>query len=123
VQDCDLTFGTQLKLFPRYTPSGRCIQALLLSETAKRKRRMLLKPEKAELFMTAEEFNLMWKWKKQISPINECFANDGYSIMQDHYYKKPNLGIDPVISDADYSDFKQFLKVQKISLTRKRNWL
>ena len=33
-----------------------------------------------------------------------------------YYYKNPNLGKQiPVITDADYADFKQFLKTQKFS--------
>jgi hypothetical protein len=35
---------------------------------------------------------------------------------------KPNLGKQiPTLSNADYLNFKQFLKTQKISLTRKQN--
>jgi hypothetical protein len=57
----------------------------------KRKRRisMLLKPEKAELFMTAEE-GRMWKWKKQnlVQLRMLCFATTGYSTMPDVLLQK-----------------------------------
>jgi carboxyl-terminal processing protease len=49
------------------------------------------------------------------SPItNALFRNDGIFNYATSIIKM-NLGNQtPVISDADYSDFKQFLKVQKI---------
>jgi carboxyl-terminal processing protease len=43
--------------------------------------------------------------------------NDGiFNYATAYYYKNPNLGNEiPVFSDADYLDFKQFLKTEKFS--------
>ncbi|MBC5861925.1 S41 family peptidase [Flavobacterium turcicum] len=125
----DLTFGTQLKvtISRYYTPSGRCIQALDYSK--KDKNGMAIKTE-------AKNFNA-FKTRKgrtvydgggiqpdveldeaKSSPItNALLRNDGiFNYATVYYYKNPNLGKQiPVITDADYADFKQFLKVQKFN--------
>lgn len=125
----DLTFGTQLKvtISRYYTPSGRCIQALDYSK--KDKNGMAIKTE-------AKNFNA-FKTRKgrtvydgggiqpdveldetKSSPItNALLKNDGiFNYATVYYYKNPNLGKQiPVITDADYADFKQFLKAQKFS--------
>ena len=125
----DLTFGTQLKvtISRYYTPSGRCIQALDYSK--KDKNGMAIKTE-------AKNFNA-FKTRKgrtvydgggiqpdveldetKSSPItNALLRNDGiFNYATVYYYKNPNLGKQiPVITDADYADFKQFLKAQKFS--------
>ena len=125
----DLTFGTQLKvtISRYYTPSGRCIQALDYSK--KDKNGMAIKTE-------AKNFNA-FKTRKgrtvydgggiqpdveldeaKSSPItNALLKNDGiFNYATVYYYKNPNLGKQiPVITDADYADFKQFLKTQKFS--------
>jgi carboxyl-terminal processing protease len=43
--------------------------------------------------------------------------NDGiFQYATYYYYKNPNLGATiPTITDADYTDFKQFLKTQKLT--------
>lgn len=125
----DLTFGTQLKvtISRYYTPSGRCIQALDYSK--KDKNGMAIKTD-------AKNFNA-FKTRKgrtvydgggiqpdveldeaKSSPIsNALLRNDGiFNYATVYYYKNPNLGKQiPVITDADYADFKQFLKTQKFS--------
>lgn len=125
----DLTFGTQLKvtISRYYTPSGRCIQALDYSK--KDKNGMAIKTE-------AKNFNA-FKTRKgrtvydgggiqpdveldeaKSSPItNALLRNDGiFNYATVYYYKNPNLGKQiPVITDADYAEFKQFLKVQKFN--------
>ena len=125
----DLTFGTQLKvtISRYYTPSGRCIQALDYSR--KDKNGMAIKTEEKNFnaFKTRKGRTVydgggiqpdVEMEEAKSSPItNALLRNDGifnYATM--YYYKNPNLGNQiPVISDADYSDFKQFLKVQKFS--------
>jgi carboxyl-terminal processing protease len=125
----DLTFGTQLKvtISRYYTPSGRCIQALDYSR--KDKNGMAIKTEEKNFnaFKTRKGRTVydgggiqpdVELEEAKSSPItNALLRNDGifnYATM--YYYKNPNLGNQiPVISDADYSDFKQFLKVQKFS--------
>jgi carboxyl-terminal processing protease len=52
------------------------------------------------------------------SPITDALVkNDGiFNYATRYYYKNPNLGPRiPMISEADYQDFKQFLKDQKFS--------
>lgn len=125
----DLTYGTQLKVtIARYfTPSGRCIQALDYAHK-----------DKNGLAIRTEEKNYnAFKTKKgrrvydgggiqpdieleeiKTSPITEALVkNDGiFNYVTQYFYKNPNLGSQiPTISDADYLDFKQFLKTQKFS--------
>lgn len=125
----DLTFGTQLKvtISRYYTPSGRCIQALDYSR--KDKNRMAIKTEEKNFnaFKTRKGRTVydgggiqpdVELEETKSSPItNALLRNDGiFNYATAYYYKNPNLGNQiPVISDADYLDFKQFLKVQKFS--------
>jgi carboxyl-terminal processing protease len=125
----DLTFGTQLKvtISRYYTPSGRCIQALDYSR--KDKNGMAIKTEEKNFnaFKTRKGRTVydgggiqpdVELEEAKSSPItNALLRNDGiFNYATIYYYKNPNLGNQiPVISDADYSDFKQFLKVQKFS--------
>ncbi|MBG6186842.1 S41 family peptidase [Flavobacterium sp. CAN_S2] len=125
----DLTFGTQLKvtISRYYTPSGRCIQALDYSR--KDKNGMAIKTEEKNFnaFKTRKGRTVydgggiqpdVELEETKSSPItNALLRNDGiFNYATIYYYKNPNLGNQiPVISDTDYSDFKQFLKVQKFS--------
>lgn len=125
----DLTFGTQLKvtISRYYTPSGRCIQALDYSR--KDKNGMAIKTEEKNFnaFKTRKGRTVydgggiqpdVELEETKSSPItNALLRNDGiFNYATAYYYKNPNLGNQiPVISDADYLDFKQFLKVQKFS--------
>jgi carboxyl-terminal processing protease len=125
----DLTFGTQLKvtISRYYTPSGRCIQALDYSR--KDKNGMAIKTEEKNFnaFKTRKGRTVydgggiqpdVEMEETKSSPItNALLRNDGiFNYATIYYDKNPNLGNQiPVISDADYSDFKQFLKVQKFS--------
>ncbi len=125
----DLTFGTQLKvtISRYYTPSGRCIQALDYSR--KDKNGMAIKTEEKNFnaFKTRKGRTVydgggiqpdVEMEEAKSSPItNALLRNDGiFNYATTYYYKNPNLGNQiPVISDADYSDFKQFLKAQKFS--------
>ena len=125
----DLTYGTQLKvtISRYYTPSGRCIQALDYSK----------KDQNGMAIKTDEKNYNAFKTRKgrtvydgggiqpdveleetKSSPItNALLRNDGiFNYVTSYYYKNPNLGNKiPVITDADYLDFKQFLKTQKFS--------
>ena len=125
----DLTFGTQLKvtISRYYTPSGRCIQALDYSK--KDKNGMAIKTDEKNFnaFKTRKGRTVydgggiqpdVELEETKSSPItNALLRNDGiFNYVTSYYYKNPNLGTKiPVITDADYSDFKQFLKVQKFS--------
>ena len=123
----DLTYGTQLKvtISRYYTPSGRCIQAL--DYTRKDKNGIATKTE-------AKNYNA-FKTRKgrtvydgggiqpdieleetKTSPITEALQkNDGiFNYVTNYYYKNLNLGSQiPTFSDADFQDFKQFLKAEK----------
>ena len=125
----ELTYGTQLKvtISRYYTPSGRCIQALDYAH----------KDKNGVATRTAAKNYNAFKTKKgravydgggilpdiemeetKTSPIaNALLKNDGiFNYATNYYYKNPNLGTKiPVITDADYADFKNYLKVQKIT--------
>ena len=125
----DLTYGTQLKvtISRYYTPSGRCIQALDYAHKDKngvatktdsknfnafktRKGRTVYDSGGIQPDIELEET----KW----SPITEALVkNDGiFNYATAYYYKNPNLGIQiPAFSEADFIDFKRFLKAEKFS--------
>ena len=125
----DLTYGTQLKvtISRYYTPSGRCIQALDYSR--KDKNGMAIKTEEKNFnaFKTRKGRTVydgggiqpdVELEETKSSPITDALLkNDGiFNYVTTYYHKNPNLGNQiPVISDADYLDFKQFLKMQKFS--------
>lgn len=125
----DLTYGTQLKvtISRYYTPSGRCIQALDYAH--KDKNGMAIKTEEKNYnaFKTRKGRTVydgggiqpdIELDETKLSPIaNALVKNDGiFNYATSYYYKNPGLGDKiPVFSDADYADFKQFLKVQKFS--------
>ncbi|TDE31473.1 S41 family peptidase [Flavobacterium ranwuense] len=125
----DLTYGTQLKvtISRYYTPSGRCIQALdytrkdINGKAVKtdeknynafktRKGRMVYDGGGIQPDVELEE--------AKSSPITDALIkNDGiFNYVTSYYYKNPDLGNRiPTVTDADFLDFKQFLKVQKFS--------
>jgi carboxyl-terminal processing protease len=125
----DLTYGTQLKvtISRYYTPSGRCIQAL--DYTHKDKNGMATKRD--------EKNYTAFKTKKgrtvydgggiqpdialattKLSPIAEALEKNEaiFNFATQYYYQNPKLGNTiPTISEADYQDFKQFLKTSQFS--------
>ena len=125
----DLTYGTQVKvtISRYYTPSGRCIQALDYSK----------KDASGKAIKTdAKNFNA-FKTKKgrpvfdgggvlpdvileetQVSAIADALQkNDAlFNYATQWYYKNPNQGTKiPVLTDADFADFKAYLKKEKFS--------
>jgi len=125
----DLTYGTQVKvtISRYYTPSGRCIQALDYSK----------KDADGKAIKTdAKNFNA-FKTKKgrtvydgggiqpdvelaetKLSSITEALQrNDAiFNYATVYFYKNPNLGTKiPSISDADFNEFKAFLKKENFS--------
>lgn len=125
----DLTYGTQLKvtISRYYTPSGRCIQALDYSKKDLNGKAIKTEEKNYNAFKTRKGRTVydgggiqpdVELEESKSSPItNALLRNDGiFNYVTSYYYKNPNLGNKiPVISDADYLDFKQFLKVQKFS--------
>jgi carboxyl-terminal processing protease len=125
----DLTYGTQLKvtISRYYTPSGRCIQSLNYSKKDPNGKAIKTDEKNYNAFKTRKGRTVydgggiqpdVEMDEAKSSPItNALIRNDGiFNYVTSYYYKNPNLGNKiPVISDSDFSDFKQYLKVQKFS--------
>ncbi len=125
----DLTFGTQLKvtISRYYTPSGRCIQALDYSKKDKNGKAIKTEEKNFNAFKTRKgrtvydgggiQPDIELEDAKSSAITDALIKNDGvFNYVTSYYYKNPDLGTRiPTISDADYMDFKQFLKTQKFS--------
>ncbi len=125
----DLTYGTQLKvtISRYYTPSGRCIQALDYAHKDKNGIATKTEVKNYNVFKTRKGRTVydgggiqpdIEMEEAKLSPITDALVkNDGiFNYATRYYYKNPNLGTQiPTISDADYQDFKQFLKGEKFS--------
>lgn len=125
----DLTYGTQVKvtISRYYTPSGRCIQALDYSK----------KDANGKAIKTDEKNFNAFKTRKgrpvfdgggvlpdvileetQVSAIADALQkNDAlFDFATQWYYKNPNQGTKiPVLTDADFADFKAYLKKENFS--------
>ena len=125
----DMTYGTQVKvtISRYYTPSGRCIQALDYAHKDSDGKATKTDVTKANAFKTKKGRTVydgggilpdIEIAETKLSPISEALVrNDGiFNYATYYYYKNPNLGDKiPTISDADYADFKAFLKKEKFS--------
>lgn len=125
----DLTYGTQLKvtISRYYTPSGRCIQALNYNQKDKNGIATKTEAKNYNAFKTRKGRTVydgggiqpdIELEETKTSPITEALQkNDGiFNYVTNYYYKNPNLGNQiPTFSDADFQDFKQFLKTEKYS--------
>ena len=125
----DLTYGTQLKvtISRYYTPSGRCIQALDYAHKDKNGIATKTEAKNYNAFKTRKGRTVydgggiqpdIEMEETKLSPITDALVkNDGiFNYATRYYYKNPNLGPQiPMISEADYQDFKQFLKGEKFS--------
>ena len=125
----DLTYGTQLKvtISRYYTPSGRCIQALDYAHKDKNGIATKTEAKNYNAFKTRKGRTVydgggiqpdIELEEAKMSPITDALVkNDGiFNYATTYYYKNPNLGTQiPNFSDADFLDFKQFLKTQKFS--------
>lgn len=125
----DMTYGTQVKvtISRYYTPSGRCIQALDYAHKDSDGKATKADVTKANAFKTKKGRTVydgggilpdIEIAETKLSPISEALTrNDGiFNYATYYYYKNPNLGDKiPTISDADYADFKAFLKREKFS--------
>jgi carboxyl-terminal processing protease len=123
----DLTYGTQLKvtISRYYTPSGRCIQALDYANKDKDGKAQRTAAENYNQFKTKNGRSVydgggilpdVVLEETQTSPIAETLQkNDGiFNFVTEYYYKNPNLGNQiPVITEADFAQFKAFLKRTK----------
>ncbi len=120
----DLTYGTQLKvtISRYYTPSGRCIQALDYAHKDKDGHAIRTDATKYNAFKTKKGRTVydgggiqpdIELAETKLSPITDALVkNDGiFNYVTGYYYKHPDLGNKiPVITDADFADFKQYLK-------------
>ncbi|WP_166921375.1 S41 family peptidase [Flavobacterium poyangense] len=125
----DLTYGTQLKvtISRYYTPSGRCIQALDYAHKDKNGVAQKTDAKNFTAFKTRKGRTVydgggvlpdIELDETKMSPITTALLkNDGiFDYATSYYYKNPNLGDKiPVISETDYTAFKQYLKTNKIT--------
>ena len=125
----DLTYGTQLKvtISRYYTPSGRCIQALDYTRKDGNGKAIKTDEKNYNAFKTRKGRTVydgggiqpdVELEEAKSSPITDALLkNDGiFNYATNYYYKNPDLGNRiPTISDNDFLDFKQFLKVQKFT--------
>lgn len=125
----DMTYGTQVKvtISRYYTPSGRCIQALDYWHKDKDGKATRTDASKYTAFKTKKGRTVydgggiqpdVELEETKLSTIAEVLQkNDGiFNYVTSYYYKNPSLGDKvPTITDADFADFKAFLKKEKIS--------
>ena len=125
----DMTYGTQVKvtISRYYTPSGRCIQALDYWHKDKDGKATRTDASKYNAFKTKKGRTVydgggilpdVELEETKLSSITEVLQkNDGiFNYVTYYYFKNPNLGDKiPTISDADFADFKAFLKREKFS--------
>lgn len=125
----DLTYGTQVKvtISRYYTPSGRCIQALDYLHKDKDGKAIRTEAANYNAFKTRKGRTVydgggiqpdVELDESKLSNIALALQkNDGiFDYVTNYYYKNPNLGDKtPTITDADYADFKLFLKNQKFN--------
>jgi len=125
----DMTYGTQVKvtISRYYTPSGRCIQALDYWHKDKDGKATRTDASKYTAFKTKKGRTVydgggiqpdIELADSKLSSIAEVLQkNDGiFNYVTSYYYKNPNLGDKiPNLTDADYADFKAFLKKEKIN--------
>jgi carboxyl-terminal processing protease len=125
----DLTYGTQVKITISryYTPSGRCIQALDYSKKDKDGKVVKTDASKFNAFKTRKgrtvydgggvQPDIEIDETKTSSIVDALLKNDGiFNYVTTYYYKNPNLGDKiPNFSDADFADFKNYLKTSKFT--------
>ena len=125
----DLTYGTQVKITISryYTPSGRCIQALDYSKKDKDGKATRTDATKYNAFKTRKgrtvydgggvQPDVEIEETKTSSIVEALQKNDGiFNYVTNYYYKNPNLGDKiPSFTDADFADFKNYLKTSKFT--------
>lgn len=125
----DLTYGTQLKvtISRYYTPSGRCIQALDYAHKDKDGKAIRTDAKNYNAFKTRKGRSVFDGGGIQpdielagskFSPITEALVkNDGiFNYATVYYFKHADMGEKlPVLTDADYEDFKKYLKTENFS--------
>ncbi len=126
----DMTYGTQVKvtISKYYTPSGRCIQALDYARKDKSGKAVRTEEKNYNAFKTQKGRTVydgggilpdVVLENTKTSAIAEALQkNDAiFHYATNYYYKNPTLGDKiPMITDADLTDFKAFIKKEKITL-------
>lgn len=125
----DLTYGTQVKvtISRYYTPSGRCIQALDYAHKDKDGKAIRTDEKNYTAFKTKNgrsvydgggiQPDVVLEETKNSAITDALLKNDAiFNYVTQYYYKNLSLGDKiPTISDADFNDFKQFLKKEDFS--------
>jgi carboxyl-terminal processing protease len=125
----DMTYGTQVKvtISRYYTPSGRCIQALDYWHKDKDGKAVRTDASKYNAFKTKKGRTVydgggiqpdIELAETKLSTISEVLQrNDGiFNYVTYYYFKNPSLGDKiPTLTDADFNDFKTFLKKEKFT--------
>jgi carboxyl-terminal processing protease len=120
----DMTYGAQLKvtISRYYTPSGRCIQALDYAHKDKDGKAIRTDATKYNAFKTRKgrtvydgggiQPDIELAETKQSAITEAVLKNDGiFNYATGYYYKHPDLGNKiPTITDADFAEFKTYLK-------------
>lgn len=126
----DMTYGTQVKvtISRYYTPSGRCIQALNYNKKDKNGKATKTEEKNYNSFKTRKGRPVydgggvlpdIEMEETKLSLIAEALQkNDGiFNYVTYYYYKNPTLGDKiPTLTDADFADFKAFLKREKTDI-------
>ena len=129
----DLSYGTQVKvtISRYYTPSGRCIQALDYSKKDANGKAIRTEAKNFNAFKTRKgrpvydgggvlpDVELAEAKSNYI--IDALVRNDAiFNFATQYYYKNPSLGDKiPNLTDADFTDFKKYVKSQNISFDTK----
>lgn len=125
----DLTYGTQVKvtISRYYTPSGRCIQALDYSKKDTEGKAIKTDAKNFTAFKTRKGRTVydgggiqpdIELEEAKMSAIAEALQkNDAiFNFATTYYFKNPSLGTKiPMITDGDFSDFKNYLKKENFS--------
>ncbi len=120
----ELTYGTQVKvtISRYYTPSGRGIQALDYTHKDADGKAIRIDAKDYNAFKTRKGRtvydgggilpDVVLEESKQSTIADALQRNDAiFNYITTYYYKNPNLGNTlPKITDADFEDFKKFLK-------------
>lgn len=125
----DLPYGTQLKvtISKYYTPSGRCIQALDYGHKDKDGKAIKISEKDYTKFQTksgrlvydgggiSPDFALS---ETKQSNIAKLLEEDRiiFNFATKYYFDHPNTKSISQITDADFSDFKKFVKTQNIQV-------
>lgn len=126
----DLVYGTQVKvtISRYYTPSGRCIQALDYGHKDENGKAIRTDSKNYNAFKTRKGRTVydgggilpdVVLEETKLSSISDALQqNDAiFNFATNYYYRNPSLGDKiPVLTDTDYTAFKQFLKKEDFSM-------